>query len=160
MRKSAAYEKACITLHFCSSAKFKTRFSWRENLTKWTSFEEQKGTSYILGYIDFVIIIIISCPSSMKPCLEFLLICLARKIKGFYQISQGNKSWFHRRDVCFPENLGSTLKFLKTETRFCRWTSSDYSDITIFLPLLPFCLQKERSEKVFLRLTVSHPKQQ
>ena len=56
----------------------------KENLKKCTSYEEQKGTRYIRRNVYFGIIIF-SCLSSTKLCLTFLLICFARKIKGFYQ---------------------------------------------------------------------------
>ena len=59
----------------------KHRFSPKENLKKWTSFEEQKGARYSWGNVYFSIIIF-SCLSSTKPCLKFLLNCFARKIKG------------------------------------------------------------------------------
>ena len=36
-------------------------------------------------------IIVVSCLSSTKPFLEFLLICFAREIKGFYQSSLENE---------------------------------------------------------------------
>ena len=42
--------------------------------------------------------------------------------------------WFHGHYVRFPNNLGSRLKFQKTEARFCRWKSNDY-DISNFLSL-------------------------
>ena len=32
-----------FTFHLSRSAKLKTRFAWKENLKKCTSFEEQKG---------------------------------------------------------------------------------------------------------------------
>ena len=75
-----------FTFHLSSRAKFKTRFSRKENLKKCTRFEEQKGTRYIWGNVYFDIIIFSSL-SSTKPCLEFLLICFAREIKGFSQVS-------------------------------------------------------------------------
>ena len=37
------------------------------------------------------------CLSSAKPCLRFLLICFAHKIKGFYQSSLGSETDF--RDI-------------------------------------------------------------
>ena len=61
-----------------------------ENLEKCTSFEEQKGTSYIRENLYFGIIIF-SGFSSTKPCPRFLLNCFVREIKGFYQSSLGNE---------------------------------------------------------------------
>ena len=76
------------TFHLSSSAKLKTRFSVKENLKKCTSFEDQKG--YIRGNVYFYIIIFCS-HSSSKPCLQVFLLCFAREIKGFYQISWRNE---------------------------------------------------------------------
>ena len=58
--------------------------------------EEQKGTRYILGHVDFGIIVF-SCLSSTKQCLRFLLICFTREMKGFYQSSLENDIDF--RDI-------------------------------------------------------------
>ena len=74
----------------------KVNFSEKENSKKCTSFEEKKGTMYIRGNVYFGIIAV-SCLSSKKPCLRFLLICFAREIKGFYQSSLGNEVDF--RDI-------------------------------------------------------------
>ena len=68
----------------------KLRFSWKENVKKCTSFEEQKGTRYIRRNVYFGIIFF-SCLSSTIPCLRFLLICFVREIKHFYQSSLGNE---------------------------------------------------------------------
>ena len=70
-----------IIYHLSISSKLKTCFSQKENLKKCTGFEEQKGISYVWGnvYFDFIDL---SSLSSTKPCLEFLLICLAWEIKG------------------------------------------------------------------------------
>ena len=72
--------------HLSSSAKIKTRFPQIEHLKKWTNFEEQKGTMYIQGIVFFNTIVFSSLSSTIL-CLEFNLICFAREIKGFYQIS-------------------------------------------------------------------------
>ena len=53
-------------------------------------FEEQKGAKYIWENVYFGIIAF-SCLSSTKPCLTFVLICLDRDIKGFYQSSLENE---------------------------------------------------------------------
>ena len=42
-----------IPFIYSSSAKLRTRFSWKENSKKCTSFEEQKGTRYIRGNVYF-----------------------------------------------------------------------------------------------------------
>ena len=51
----------------------------KENLKKCTSFEEQKGTRYILENIYFGITTF-SCLSSTKLCLRFLLNCFVWEI--------------------------------------------------------------------------------
>ena len=56
--------------------------------------------------------------------------------------------WFHRHNERFPKYLGQNLKFQKTETGFCRWKSTDNSDINIFLSLENLCtflLAKEKT---------------
>ena len=82
----------------------KLPFSRKENLKKFTSFEEQKGTRYIQGN-NYFGIIIFSSLSSTKPCLRFLLICFAREIKGFYQSSIGNEVDFTNIMNNFPNIL-------------------------------------------------------
>ena len=68
----------------------KLRFYRKENLKKFTTFEEQKGTGSIRGKVYFGIIVF-NCLPSTKPCLRFLLICFDREIKDFYQSSSGNE---------------------------------------------------------------------
>ena len=80
--KSFTFSIELFTFHLSSNPKLKTRFSRKENLKKCISFEEQKGTMFIRGDV-----IVFSSLSSTKSCLEFFLICFAREIKGFYQIS-------------------------------------------------------------------------
>ena len=48
----------------------KLRFSLKENLKKYTSFEEQKGTRYIRGNV-YISEIVFSCLSSTKPVSDF-----------------------------------------------------------------------------------------
>ena len=59
-------------LKTCRKSKFLK--CWKENLKNCTSFEEKKGTRYVWGKVYFDIIIV-SCLSSTKPCLRFLLNC-------------------------------------------------------------------------------------
>ena len=59
-------------LKTCRKSKFLK--CWKENLKNCTSFEEKKGTRYVWGKVYFGIIIV-SCLSSTKPCLRFLLNC-------------------------------------------------------------------------------------
>ena len=59
-------------------------------------------------------------------------------------------SWFQGHNERFPKYLGQKLKFKKTETRFCRWKSTDNNDINIFLSLenpCTFLLAKEKTWK-------------
>ena len=58
--------------------------------------------------------------------------------------------WFYEHDVHFPKNIGSKLKFQKSETLLCRWKSNDCNDINIFLSLKnpsTFLLAKEKTRK-------------
>ena len=81
----------------------KKKNSRKENSTKCTSFEEEKGTRYIREKVYFGIIIFSSLLST-KPCLRFLLNCFVWDIKGFYQSSLGNDIDF--RDVMnFSPNI-------------------------------------------------------
>ena len=119
--------KGMSNIYYWGELEFsKLRFSRREILKKCTSFEEQKGTTYIRGNVYFGIIVF-SCLSSTKPCLRFLLNCFVREIKGFYQSSFGNEVDF--RDIMnvldVPKYLGWKLKFQKTEALFCRRKSND-----------------------------------
>ena len=91
----------------------KLRFSWKENLKKCISFEEQKGPRYIRGNFYFGIIVF-CCYSSTNPCLRFLLICFAREIKGFYQSSLGNEVDFTDIMNGSPDILAKKLNFQKT----------------------------------------------
>ena len=113
------------------SEKFVSR---RENLKKYTGFEEQNVTRYIRENVYFGIIVF-SCLSSTKSCLRFLLICFAREIKGFYQSSLGNEVDFRDIMNVSPNIVAKKIKFLKIETWFCRWKSTDNYDIDIFLSL-------------------------
>ena len=121
-------------------------------MMKCTSFVEQKGARYIQGNIYFDIIVSGSL-SSTKPCLKFL-ICFAREIKGFYQISWGNEVDFTDMMNVSQKNLGARLKFQKAETRSCWWKSNTYNDSNIFLSLENHCtilLEKEKTWKHTLK---------
>ena len=48
-------------------------------------------------------------------------------------------SWFQGHSERILKYSGKKLKFRKTETRFCRWKSTDNSDINIFLSLEKPC---------------------
>ena len=43
--------------------------------------------------------------------------------------------WFHGHNERFPKYLGWKFELQNAETRFCRWKSTDNSDINIFLSL-------------------------
>ena len=94
-----------------------------KNLKKCTSFEKQKGASYIHRNIYFGIIVF-SYLSSTNSCLRFLLICFALEIKRFYQSFLGNEV-----------DLAKNWNLKKHEIRFYRWKSNDYNDMNIFLSL-------------------------
>ena len=88
----------------------KLRFCRKENLKKCTSFEEQKGTSYIRENVYFGIIAF-SCPLSTKLCLRCLLICFVREIKGSYQSSLRNKVDFRDMMNVSPNILAKNNGF-------------------------------------------------
>ena len=50
-------------------------------------------------------IIAFTCFSPTKSCLRFLLVCLARKIKGFYKSSVGNEVDFRNIMNVSPDIL-------------------------------------------------------
>ena len=43
--------------------------------------------------------------------------------------------WFQGHNERFPKYLGQKLKFQKTETRFCRWESTDNNNINFLLSM-------------------------
>ena len=105
---------------------------------------------------DLIWHFVFSCFLSIKPCLRFPLVYFAREIEGFYLSSFGNE--VDLTDLS-PEHLGIKLKFQKTETQFCRWKSTDYKGINIFLSLgnpCTLCLQRKRPENAFLTVTVNY----
>ena len=91
--------------------------SRKENLKKCTSFEEQKSTRYIWWNVYFGIIVF-SCFSSTKPCLRFLLICFARKIKVFYQSYLGNEANLKDLMNVSPNILARNWNFKKLRHSF------------------------------------------
>ena len=109
-------------------------------MKKCTNFEEQKGASYIWGYIYFGIIGF-SCLSSLKACFEFLLICFAREIKGFYQISRGNEVDFMDMMYSFLDEIAMITATLISSCHF--------------KIIVSFCLRRKRSEKAFLKLAAN-----
>ena len=64
----------------------------------------------------------------------------------------GKWDWFHGYDIRFPKNLGSRLKFQKTETWFCGWNINDYNDINILLSLEKPCTILLTKEKTWKRI--------
>ena len=82
----------------------KLRCLRKENLKKRTCFEEKKGTRYIRENVYFGIVVL-SCLSSTKACLRFILICFARDIKDFFQSSLEN-------EVDFRDKMNVSLNIL------------------------------------------------
>ena len=155
--------------YLCSSAKLKTRFSWKENLKICTSFQEQEGTRYIRGNVNFDIVF--RSLSSTKPYLKFIWICYTWERKGFYQISWGN-------EVDFTDMIYISQKISAQDWNFKKlrqWFVDERAMVTIISScpgktLIHFCLRKERPENVFLEPTLNcckiiqknnlrHPKQ-
>ena len=131
--------------------------SEKENLKKYTSFEEQIGTRYIREKVYFGIIIF-SCFSSRKSCLRFLLNYFFQETKGFYQSSLGNEVDFRDIMIVSQNILAKNQNFKKIRNDFV----DDRALITTKLisschwkALAPFCLQKKRPEYAFLTLIVN-----
>ena len=126
-----------------------------------TSFEEQKGTSYIQGNVYFGIIIF-GCLSTTKLCLRFLLNCFVWEIKGFYQSSLGNELVDFRDIKNVSSNiLAENWNFKKLKDSFVDErpliTMASLSSYH-WKSLVPFCLWKKRSENTFLTLIVNYHK--
>ena len=129
-------------------------------MKKCTSFEEQKGARYIRENVYFGIIIL-SCLSSTKPYLRFLLNCFVQETKDFYQGSLGNEVDFRDIMNVSPNILAKNQNFKKLRHSFvderalitttlissCHWKT-----------LVPFCLRKKRPENAFLTLIVNYRK--
>ena len=110
--------KGMPNICFCEKLSFsKLRFSWKENLKKCSSFEEQKSTRFIRKNVYFGITAF-SCLSSTKPCLKFLLICFAPEIKSFYQSSLGNELDFTDIMNVSPNILAKNWNFQKLRHGF------------------------------------------
>ena len=92
--------------------KLKTHFSQKENLKKYSSFEEQKGIfeeMFLLTLSSLAVFLLQNCASNF--------FCFAWEIKGFYQISWGNKTDFTNM-ICFPKYLCPWWKFQKLRHSF------------------------------------------
>ena len=126
-----------LTFHSSINAKFKTWFSQKENLKKYTSFEEQKGVQVI--FLETFILTLSSLAIFLlqNRVSDFFFCCLGdkRRLSDFLR----KWSWFYGHDVRLPKSIDSKLEFKKTETRFCRWASNDHNDISIFLSLENLC---------------------
>ena len=103
-------------------------------MKKCTSYEGQKGTRKIRENVYFRFIVF-SCLWSTKPCLRFLFILFCLGDKRLLSEFLRKWGWFHGHNERFTKYLAKKLKFQKTETRFCRWKSTDNSNINIFLSL-------------------------
>ena len=123
----------------------KSKFLGEKNLKKCTIFEEQKGTRCIRENVYFGIIIF-SCLSSAKQCLRFVLDCSTNKrLLSEFLWKWG---WFQGHYERFPKYLDKKLKFQRTETRCCRWKSTDNNDIFLSLENpCTFLLAKEKTWK-------------
>ena len=130
-----------FTFHLSRSAKLKTQFSWKINFKKGTKFEEQKFWHYHLQQSFFYKIVSGISFNSFRSGDKRLLSDFMRK-----------RSWFHRYDIRFPKNLGSSLKLQNPETLVCGQKSNDYNDINIFLPLEISCTFLLAKEKTWRRI--------
>ena len=133
-----------------------------------TSFQEQEGTRYFRGNVNFDIVF--RSLSSTKPYLKSVWICYAWERKGFYQISWGNEVDFTDMIYISPKIWAQDWNFKKLRQGFV----DERAMITISScpgkTLIHFCLRKERPENVFLKPTLNccktiqknnlcHPKQ-
>ena len=136
----------------------KLHFYREEDLKKYTTFEEQKGTRYICRNIYFGTIAS-SCLSSTKPCLRFLLICFDQEIKGFCQSS-------FRIEVDFTDIINVSPNMLAKNFQKLRhgFVGKRAMITTALTPschrktLVPFFLRKKLLENAFLTLTVNYRK--
>ena len=87
----------------------KENFS-EKSLKKCASFEAQKDTRYIRGYVYFAINVF-NCLLSTKSCIKLILICFAQEIRGFYQSSLGN-------EVDFRDIMNGSRNILAKNTNF------------------------------------------
>ena len=134
----------------------KLLFSRKENLKKYTSFEEQKKR----GIVYFGIIVF-SCLSSTKPCLRFRLICFSRKTKGFYQSSLENEVHFADIMNVSPNILAKNENFKKLRHGFVderAMNSTTLISSCHWKTLVHFYLQRKRPENAFLTLIVNYLK--
>ena len=86
----------------------------------------------------------------VKTCILTLWFCKTVSQISFNLFCSDEMRLIPRIWCSFSKNIGSGLKFWKTEIRFCRWNSNDYNDINIFLSLeIPwtFLLAKEKTWK-------------
>ena len=117
-------------------------------MQKYTSFEEQKGTSYIRGNVFEALLSSAVFRLQKRVSISFKLFCSEDKrlLSKFLR----KWGWFQGHNEHFPRYLGLKLKFQKTETRFSRWKSTDNNDINIFLSRensFTFLLAKEKTWK-------------
>ena len=135
-------------------------FSWKENLRKCTTFEEQKSKRYVLGNV-YISIVVLSYLSSTKLYLRFQLNCFLQQINGFYQSS-------FRNEVHFRYIMNVSLNILANNENFKK-LSHDIVDERAMIKttlmsschwrnLAPFCLRKKRPENALLTLTVNYHK--
>ena len=129
-------------------------------MKKCTTFEEQKGPRYIRGKVYFGIIVFSSL-LFIKRCLRFLLNCFFREIKGLYQSSLGNEVDF--RDIMNFSLIILAKKSNFKKMRYCFVDEKALIKTTLICSchwktLVPFCLQKKRTENAFLTLAVNYRK--
>ena len=96
-------------------------------------------------------IIALSCLSSTKPCLRFILNCFFLEIKGFYQSSIGNEVDFRGIRNVSPNILAKSKNFKKLSHDFVDERALITTTLISFCHqktlILPFCLRKK--SKIF-----------
>ena len=141
-------------------------------MKKCTSFEEQKGASYVRENIYFGIIIF-SCLSSTKLCLRFLLNCFVREIKGFYQSSLRNEVDFRDIMNVSPNILAKNQNFKKLRHGFVDERALIKTTLISSChqkTLVPLCFERKDLKRILTLIVnyhnivqknkLCHPKQQ
>ena len=138
----------------------KLQFSWKENLKKCTSFEEQKDTRYVRGNVFLALSssAIFPLQNRVSDCLLF---CFAWEMKGFYRS-------FLENEVDFTDIMNVSSNILAENWNFKKLRDTFVDEramITVTLislchwkTIVTFCLRKKIPENAFLTLTVNYRK--
>ena len=128
-------------LKTCRKSKFLRRKIWRNALAlKSKRYKVYSGKRLLWHYY-----LQLSFVYKILSQISFKLFCSGdKRLLSEFLWKWG---WFQGHDEGFPIHIGEKLKFQKTETRFCRWKSTDNNDINIFLSLKNRCTLLLAKEK-------------